>query len=390
MRRTLNNRLKRLQLRRQAIFIVCISILVPSLAVLVFAVTPSSSDAGNQEASVNDAAEVEVGGVEVVQSGFEDSPPVSLGIGGDVCFGLEVADIVSARGPDYPWSEISPLFAGYDFTALNLEGPLCSSGEPNPNQVSFSVRGSEKYAPCMAEAGVDAVCLANDHVMDYGSEGLEETLKAVGEQGIRCFGAGLSRDAAEQPAVLKGENGGRVALLAFCDVAPSSYAAGEDVPGLAEADPARVRELVGKAAMEEPHVVVFIHWGNVGSAEITSRQRELAHVCAEAGADLVVGSHPHIIQGIELWKGVPVLYSLGNLVFHSRSLEGRDGLLAGCSFTGGELAGLQLLPIGVEEARPASLEGGEAERVLMILADRSPGVRMEIDTEAGEAEIVLE
>jgi poly-gamma-glutamate synthesis protein (capsule biosynthesis protein) len=225
--------------------------------------------------------------------------------------------------------------------------------------------------------------------MDYGSQGLEETLNLLHGEEIDSFGAGASEQVAAEPLIKENEEGASVALLAFCDVAPPSYYATEDSPGLSGAALDRIEEMVGTAAEKAPYVVVILHWGDMGSKDITPRQRELARACVDAGADLVVGSHPHVIQGIEVWEGVPIIYSLGNLVFFSQSEEGKRGLFAGCYFDEGRLTALELVPLRVEGARPAGADGEMAASILQEVASASPGVEIEISPQDNKAYVKL-
>jgi poly-gamma-glutamate synthesis protein (capsule biosynthesis protein) len=150
-----------------------------------------------------------------------------------------------------------------------------------------------------------------------------------------------------------------------------------------------IQERVAAAAEEVPYVVVVLHWGEMGSRDITPRQRELARACVDAGADLVAGSHPHVIQGIEVWKGVPIMYSLGNLVFFSQSEDGKRGLFAGCYFDEGGLVALELVPLRLEGARPAGAIGEMAVSILQDVASASPGVEIEISPQENKAYVKL-
>ncbi|RJP31437.1 MAG: CapA family protein [Actinobacteria bacterium] len=392
MTRTLQNRLKRQQAKRQALFIVLGTSLVVGVVIAVFALTAGHypGNNGNAVSYTQTAGEV----VEPSEMQYTDplssaAPPLSLGIGGDVTFGLAVADIVAREGPGYPWSDIAPLLGEYDITVANLEGPLCRGTDPHPDQSSIYLRGEASCATPMAGAGIDAVCLANDHIMDYGAAGLEETLSILRNEKVGAFGAGSNSRAAEQPLVLEAANGASVALLSFCDVAPAAYGSGEETPGISAPSPEHLGEMVEQAADKTPYVVVFMHWGEVGSSDITPRQRELAQVCVAAGADLVVGCHPHVLQGIEILQGVPVIYSLGNLVYSSESEGGKSGIFAACRFSGGVLANLQIIPLRVEGARPVALAGSEAENVLGQLGEASPGVQLDISPATGTATLRL-
>ncbi|MBN2027845.1 MAG: CapA family protein [Actinobacteria bacterium] len=392
MTRTQLNRLKRQQAKRQAIFLVVGCTLVVSVVFAVFALTSERYPGENR----GDLSYVKTAG-EVVEPPEEKTtvvpesaaPPLSLGVGGDVTFGLAVAGVVEEQGCDYPWTGIAPLFGDYDITTVNLEGPLCRGIESHPDQTSIYLRGESSCAAPMAAAGIDAVCLANDHIMDYGTAGLEETLSLLRAEGLGAFGAGSNSDAAEGPLVLEGSSGASVALVSFCDVAPATYGAEEDSPGISTSSSGRLEEMVKQAVAEAPYVVVCAHWGEVGSAEVTPRQRELAQACVSAGADLVVGCHPHVVQGMEILQGVPVIYSLGNLVYSSESEAGKAGIFAGFRFSGGELTSLEIIPLRVEGARPVILEGERAQNVLQIFAAASPGIQLEISPVTGTAVLRL-
>jgi poly-gamma-glutamate capsule biosynthesis protein CapA/YwtB (metallophosphatase superfamily) len=390
LRRTLNNRMKRQQARRQTVFLIIGCFALAALVVSVYGLTPSNPPIKNEVVVKSATVENPVQTGDVTEASTqEDALPLSLGLGGDVCFGLDVADLITAEGPGYPWTEIAPMLKTYDLTAVNLEGPLCRGGESNPNQPSLKVKGDIVCAAPMAEAGVSAVFLANDHIMDYGSKGLEETLNILHGLDLKACGAGSSKKVAQEALVMDADNGARIALLNFCDVAQSSYAAGDDSPGLSAADAVRIGELVEQAKQEVPYVVVIFHWGAMGSSGITSRQRELAHASILAGADLVVGSHPHLVQGLELYEGVPIIYSLGNLVFSAQSEEGKNGIFAGCQFDGGRLISLEIVPLQVNKGKPIPLFGEQAERLLRDLAATSPGVDLVISPQTGTASLNL-
>ncbi|MDY6796918.1 MAG: CapA family protein [Actinomycetota bacterium] len=387
MSRTLNNKLRKIRARRQALFLVTGCIMIALVIGLVFAFTPTSSP--REEEPVRTYSYQPYASSHGEAEALEEPAVLSLGIGGDVCLGLEVADLVQGEDSGYLWTEVSDLFDGYDLVAVNLESPLCRYSEPHEDQLSVHIRGDDDCASPMAEAGVDAVCLANDHIMDFGSQGLEETLNALRSEEIGSYGAGPSASMASKPLIEEGDNGASVALLAFCDVAPASYAAGEDSPGLAAASSEEMASAVDDAGMEADYVAVILHWGDMGSNVVTDRQRELAHTCVEAGADLVAGCHPHVIQGLEVWQGVPIIYSLGNLVYYSQGEEGKSGLFAGCYFEDGSLASLELIPMRIEGAKPAQASGDEAQLILQEMAALCPEADVEISSDSDKAYLYL-
>jgi poly-gamma-glutamate synthesis protein (capsule biosynthesis protein) len=386
--RTLQSKLKRQRARRQTVFLVCGCTAVVGLVLLVFTLTSPRYGEGGNGIHTQTAGEFIQAPEAEAQAATAATPTLSLGVGGDVTFGLAVADLLAQGDPAYPWTEVSPLFGLYDFTVVNLEGPLCATTSSGFAQPALDLRGDVANAAPMAEAGIDALCLANDHIMDYGAQGLAETLDALCTQGLGAFGAGTGAAAAESPLVLAAPSGATVALLSFCDVSPPS-AAGEDSPGVCVADLRTIGDKVASAEREAHYVTVFVHWGEVGSAVITQRQREIAAACVAAGADLVVGCHPHLVQGIEVISGVPVIYSLGNLVYSSESEAGKNAIFAGCRFNSGHLASLEIIPLRVEGGKPTPLYGVQAEELLQGLKAASPGVDLEISPTTSTATLGL-
>jgi poly-gamma-glutamate capsule biosynthesis protein CapA/YwtB (metallophosphatase superfamily) len=388
--RTLQSKLKRQRARRQTVFLVFGCTAVVGLALLVFTLTsPHYGEENGNGIHTQTAGEFIQAPEEQQEATDAATPTLSLGVGGDVTFGLAVADLIAQSGPAYPWTEVSPLFGLYDITAVNLEGPLCSNASPGTSQTSLDLRGDASNAAPMAEAGIDALCLANDHIMDYGVAGLEETLSVLGTLNLGAFGAGSGASTAQKPLVIEAENGASIALLSLSDVSSPASAADEDTPGISEASLETIGEMVGAAAQDAHYVAVFVHWGEVGSADVTPRQREIAAACVAAGADLVVGCHPHVVQRIEVISGVPVIYSLGNLVYSSESEAGKNAIFAGCRFSEGRLTSLEIIPLRVEGGKPTPLYAGQAEELLRSLEAASPGVDLVVSPATGTATLSL-
>ncbi|MGQ9704896.1 MAG: CapA family protein [Actinomycetota bacterium] len=391
MSRVVQGRLRKTLARRQAAFLILLFSLLVLSSVLVFVATApgegGSTGPGNGGTVGEGAsAPAEGEGTPPAYLGHGAAGSVTVGIGGDVTFGMEIAQLVAAYGPAYPWNDLESLLRSCRFNIVNLEGPLCGSAhEVNPDQTSYPMRGEVSCARPMAEAGVNVVCLGNDHAMDFGSPGLEEALNVLHVAGISTAGAGSSLKEAVEPVVLRDREVGEVALLSFSDVGPSSYAATEGRAGVAPAEAAIVEEAVRRAAEEHPYLVVYMHWGEIGSPGVTARQRELASICARSGADLVVGSHPHVVQGMELVEGVPVFYSLGNLVFYPASEEGRRGVFLGCRFEDGRLERVEVFPLLLEAGRPGFMSGGAAEDFLRSWSEGCTGVNWQLSAGDGRA-----
>ncbi len=253
--------------------------------------------------------------------------------GGDVTLGAHLPAFfreLRERGGDhardlvgYPFRRLAPLTRSADLFLVNLEGTLTRHREPL--EKNFVFRADPRDVALLQAAGVDVVSLANNHAMDFGPKGLEDTLAALGRAGIAAFGAGENLAAARRPAMV--ERGGvRVGFLGYLhlgdhSVEPPEIYAGPERPGAAGTEEGV--EIVARWVGEDvralrPQVdllLVVFHWGWEGRNLVEPDQERLALAAAEAGADVVVGHHPHALQGFTQAAGVPVAYSLGNLVF---------------------------------------------------------------------------
>lgn len=212
------------------------------------------------------------------------------------------------------------VLADADAAVVNLETAITVAGDPQPKQYTF--RAPPQALAALRAAGVDAVSLANNHGMDFGVSGLHDTLAAEESSGLPILGAGTDEDEAFEPwrTTLQGID---VSVLAATDVLDSSaiatWTAGPGVPGLASAkDPARLLAAVEAERERADVVVVFLHWGVERQTCPTARQQELARLLADAGVDVLVGSHAHVLQPQDMLGSTSVHFGLGNFLWYAR------------------------------------------------------------------------
>ena len=212
-----------------------------------------------------------------------------------------------------------------DLVIANLENPLVDEGCSVPGKCTL--RGTVGWAQVLKDMGIHAVTLANNHIMDYGKEGLCSTLDALDQAGIQYVGAGKDIKAAESP-LLFNLNGKKIALIARSSVvvASPSYA-GESEAGVAFFDLDQTREMVGRLKKQSDYVVLLLHWGLEEYLYPSPDQRTQAKILVEAGGDLILGHHPHVLQGTERISTGLVNYSAGNFFFDEFywSFINRDG-----------------------------------------------------------------
>jgi poly-gamma-glutamate synthesis protein (capsule biosynthesis protein) len=273
--------------------------------------------------------------------------PITVAAVGDVMLARSVAATMSESDPAAPFAGVREILASAALAVANLECAIASGGTPEPK--SYTFRAPPIAATSLAAAGVDAVGLANNHSLDYGVDGLRETLAYLSANRVASSGAGETLAAALAPAVLE-RFGARIAVLGFADV-PSeagydmgAWAAGPASPGIAWADPETVVAAVAAAAADAHIVIVMVHFGQEYATEPSDAQRAIARAAIDAGADLVVGSHPHVLQPLEPYGGGLIAYSLGNFVFDGFEGQSNETAILRVAFGATGVEAWELIP----------------------------------------------
>ena len=291
---------------------------------------------------------------------------------GDILLAASVDTLMKKNGYDYPYANVLPFLTKPDLMAANLETPITERGLPATNK-SFVFKGSPQSLPALKEAGFDIVNLANNHTLDQGVEGLLDTVNHLDEANIANMGAGRNDTEAFKPVILEAK-GVRVAYLGLTRVVPvGSWKAEKDRPGLAETyDATRALKAIRGAKKQADIVVVMVHWGIERSDSPNAVQKELAHAYIDAGADLIIGSHPHVLQGFEQYKGKWISYSLGNFIFNMTVTDKTKdtGVLDAVCTQKGDCS-LQFHPMRAVNSQPIPVEGEKAAAILKRLSSLS-------------------
>jgi poly-gamma-glutamate synthesis protein (capsule biosynthesis protein) len=237
---------------------------------------------------------------------------------GDVLLGDAGEETLEREGDDYPFRAVLPLFREADLIVGNLEAPLTERLAPLDARKAYVYEMRPAIARALEDFGFDLFSLANNHALDHGLAGLEDTLAALDAAGIEHFGAGRSEAEATAGRILERE-GVRIGFLAFMDpygpyADEYEYFARGEAAGVAELSEAALRSAVARLRPRVDVLIACLHWGE-NYEDVTGRQVELGRLVATLGFDLVFGHHPHVAQGVEVRRGVPVLYSLGNFTF---------------------------------------------------------------------------
>jgi poly-gamma-glutamate capsule biosynthesis protein CapA/YwtB (metallophosphatase superfamily) len=241
-----------------------------------------------------------------------DTRPVTIAITGDLMLARSVGQQLLASDGAFPFAYTAEYLRGFDLTVGNLECVVSTLGAPQPKQYTFEAptRSFER----LVTTGFDVVSLANNHSGDYGKEAFADMLGKLPGYGLTPLGGGLNRAAAHAP-VIRTVHATTLGFLAYCEIQPQSFAATDSSPGHAWLEEASMRADIQAARPQVDFLIVFQHWGVEYETVESSHQQTLARAAIEAGADLVVGAHPHVIQPHETYQGKPIIYSLGNFVF---------------------------------------------------------------------------
>ena len=295
------------------------------------------------------------------------SPPptrILLAAVGDVMLGRSVGWRMEAEGPAMPFAGVRDILVGADIAVANLESAVGVTGTAESKAYTF--RAPPVAAEALALAGFDLVSLANNHSLDYGPQSLAETRALLAGKGILSPGAGPDRAAAHAPATIE-RKGLTVTFLAYVTVPvegtgfdPRVWTATDDAPGVAWLDIPTMVEDIQAARREADLVVVLLHFGLEWELEPSEAQREQARAAIDAGATLVVGAHPHVLQEVEAYGDGLIAYSLGNFVFDGFWDPANDSAILLVELTAAGVAGWEMVPISIVDGIPLLAEPGES------------------------------
>ncbi len=327
-----------------------------------------------------------------------------------------VGDIyVQRERPSSVFGHVGRILRQADIVLGNQEVALST---PKAYQRS-EFRSDPQMVQALTSAGFNVVGLANNHIMDCGTEGIMETLDVLDQAKIAHFGAGANMKEAHKPAIIE-RNGTKVAFLGYSSVfIPDVYPAQKDRPGIAvvqlytayqphrrvhdqPASPAKaiaipeqahlrlLRQDIAKARARADLVVVSWHWGVADShVGVVDYQREMGKFALDAGADLVVGHHPHMLQGVEVYKGKAIFYGLGNFAFEKESPNfAKESIIVHCQIRDKRIRGISFLPVFTNERlEPEAVVGQKGRAIFQLMQQLSVPFGTTIESSNGEMAI---
>lgn len=255
----------------------------------------------------------------------------------------------------WPYEKTADVIADADITFINLETPLLKNCPLI--DAGFTFCGDSRNVEGLVTAGVDVASLANNHAGNFEKEGVDETVKILDSNGILTTGI--------DGAVFKNVRGVTFAFLGYNDIGRQ--------PGVSQVDEQIIRQEITQAKKQADIVVITYHWGTEYQSQPDARQKYLGHFTIDAGADLVIGNHPHWIQPIEFYKGKLITYAHGNFVFDQMwSEETKKGVIGRYTFYNRELVDVEYIPIYIEDyGQPRFMTYTEKKQTLEMMQNES-------------------
>lgn len=311
---------------------------------------------------------------------------------GDLLFDLSPRTLIAKQGGAAPLAKVADLLKDADITIGNLEGPLSTKGTKvagKPDNLIFEA--PPQAVESLTTAGVDIVVLANNHAMDYGAPAMQETLEVLARAGVAYAGGGMNKADAWKPAIVERE-GKKVAFLSFTQRIPSYFLPTATSAGVASGKDMRaVTAAIRAAKQQADYVIVSFHWGVEQAYEVNSQQVRDGRASIDAGADMVLSHHPHVLQAVEFYKGKLIAYSLGNFIFPYKTVEGRKSIILKASLGPHGIADVTAVPVYLGDyGRPVVQTGASAAGILGKLKTISAPRGTKVIIEGDRARIVPE
>jgi poly-gamma-glutamate synthesis protein (capsule biosynthesis protein) len=334
-----------------------------SLASEVSNITSSSEQAGGQENEPSgnnaDSVEPEVTDELPPPEPVIEEPPVP-----ELRF-MAVGDIMIGRGVsmrlkkmdgvyDNAFAKVSSYMNMGDVVFANLESPFTDSTHGLDKNRKIVLKAEPEAVSALKDAGINLISLSNNHIMDYYEKGLFDTMDLLDQNDIKHAGGGRNIEEARKPAIIE-KNGLKIGMLAYTDMAELtfagkpylSFAAGPEKSGVVPRKYETIREDILKYRDQVDLLAVSLHWGVEDSFKVSVEQVEFAHKLIDDGADMILGHHPHRVQGIEIYNGKPIFYSLGNFLFDQNDKENMESFIIDMKYKGTELIECVAIPVRI-------------------------------------------
>lgn len=308
----------------------------------------------------------------------DDPAPITLAAVGDIMLARSIGAGMERNPKQSPFAAVEQVLQNADVTVGNLECALGTRGKAAPKAYTF--RGPAIATTHLANAGFDVLALANNHSLDYGVAGLNETMRLLDDVAIQHPGAGANATEAHRP-VIHSIRDTKLAFLSYVDVpkerggfVTASWRAGPNKAGVAWAEPAQISADVAAAKHNADLVIVLLHSGYEGIETPNAIQRAAARAAIDGGASLVIGSHPHTLQGVEYYGNGVIAYSLGNFVFDGQFKQPETAILQ-VALSAKGVESISWVPVVIKQGLPQRANKTEGQAILKRIDQLSARLR---------------
>ncbi|QOS90628.1 CapA family protein [Peribacillus sp. JNUCC41] len=295
---------------------------------------------------------------EVKTTASKTDQPLTMTMVGDVMMGRYVEEVTEKHGYDYLFRYMKPYFTDSDYVSGNYEHPVLKEEVSNYKEADTAIRlnSNNSGVKAVKDAGFTVMNLANNHMMDFEERGLLDTIDEFKTEDMHYVGVGSNTTEAKNSIDYADVNGMRVATLGFTDVYGKDAVPKSNKAGILNTNPDLLFEMIEKAKDAKQGnadlVVVNVHWGIEYSTSTTARQTDLAKAIIDAGADVIIGHHPHVLQSFDVYKDGIIFYSLGNFVFDQGWTRTKDSAMVQYHLAEDGKATVDVVPLQIEEATP--------------------------------------
>ncbi|MEI4832175.1 CapA family protein [Bacillus sp. FJAT-53711] len=309
----------------------------------------------------------------------KEDPEITLTFSGDTMFDWQLRPVIQSKGADYPFQHVKPEIEKADYSFVNLESAFTTREKKYPGQL-FWIKSDPSTLQAIKNTGYDIVNIGNNHTLDYYQDGLLDTISHVEKIGLPYIGAGKNASDAytAREVTIKGKKFKFISFVRF--MPDSAWVATNDKPGIANGyDLNLVTKTIKEQKKDADYMIVYMHWGVEKTNRPADYQKEYVQKMVEAGANAIVGSHPHWLQGFEYYNKVPVAYSLGNFLFpdYVTGHSAETGVLT-IKFNGKNVQ-MSFNPYMIRNNQITPLQDTEKQNMLQYLQSISNNVQIDKD-----------
>ena len=273
---------------------------------------------------------------------------------GDLMLDRGTRELIEVKGVDDLFENVHDVTGSSDFTVANLECAACDS-TCKPVDKKFNFRANPEWISSLYKNGITHLVLANNHSFDFGEDGIKQTVSNLQHTGIKPIGYSQNNNTASEPTILHKGNDS-VAIFSSCFLKMNNRSVSSE-------NASTLTEKISAFKLKHPAYILLVclHWGIEMDNRPSEEQIQQAHQLIDAGADAILGHHPHVVQPIELYKGKYIFYSLGNFIFDNHHSPANKGIIAKLSITKGNIESVRVIPFNILRSKPVLMNRQESE-----------------------------